>query len=140
LKQAADNLTGMLLAKGIKPSIQRVKVLEYLMHNRCHPTVDCIYTELRKKISPLSKATVYNAVRVLVEAGLVKAITIEDNEIRYDINTEDHGHFKCKYCGTVYDFEAAMDNYTFDGLDGFQIDDRDIYLKGTCPECLIKQK
>jgi Fe2+ or Zn2+ uptake regulation protein len=140
LKQATEHLSDVLVKKGVKPSYQRIKVLEYLMHNRCHPTVDCIYSNLRKEISPLSKATVYNAVRVMAEARLVKAITIEDNEIRYDIDTKDHGHFKCKYCGTVYDFAAVIDSSIFDGLKGFQIDDRDIYLKGICPECLIKQK
>ena len=57
-------------------------------------TVDQIFTELHKNISTLSKTTVYNTLRVLVEAGLVRVITIEDNETRYDINIENHGHFK----------------------------------------------
>ena len=79
-----ENLKQELKKKNISLSYQRLKVLEYLTQNRCHPTVEQIFTELQKDIPTLSKTTVYNTLRILAEAGLVKVITIDERESRYD--------------------------------------------------------
>lgn len=79
-----EYLKKKLKTKNISLSYQRLKVLEYLTQNRCHPTVEQIFTELQKDIPTLSKTTVYNTLRILAEAGLVKVITIDERESRYD--------------------------------------------------------
>lgn len=131
-----EELKGQLNQQNIKLSYQRLKVLEYLTKNLCHPTVEQIFTDLHKDISTLSKTTVYNTLRVLEEAGLVRVITIEEHETRYDINVENHGHFKCKSCGKIYDFSIDMDSLISGGLNKFEINDKNIYFKGICPGCL----
>jgi len=131
-----ENLKKELKEKNINLSYQRLKVLEYLNNNRCHPTVDKIYTDLHKELSTLSKTTVYNTLRVLAESGMVRVITIEDNETRYDINVENHGHFKCDSCGEIYDFSVDIDSLIYEGLDGFMINSKNVYFNGICPNCL----
>jgi Fur family peroxide stress response transcriptional regulator len=74
--------------------------------------------------------------RVLVQAGLVRVITIEDNETRYDIDVRDHGHFKCESCGKIYDFNIDMNSLIVKDLNNFKIDDKNVYFKGICPQCL----
>ncbi|HPK44931.1 MAG TPA: transcriptional repressor, partial [Spirochaetota bacterium] len=59
-----------LESKGISPSYQRLKILEYLDQNRSHPTVDEIYSALLPLIPTLSKTTVYNTVSLFVQQGL----------------------------------------------------------------------
>ena len=73
-----------------------------------------------------------------MDAGLVRVLTIEDNETRYDIDTSDHGHFKCEKCGGIYDFKINIDNLNPVGLDNFKVTDRSVYFKGICESCLIK--
>lgn len=131
-----ENLKKELKEKNINLSYQRLKVLEYLNNNRCHPTVDKIYTDLHKELSTLSKTTVYNTLRVLAESGMVRVITIEDNETRYDINVENHGHFKCDSCGEIYDFSVDIDSLIYEGLDDFMINSKNVYFNGICPNCL----
>jgi Fe2+ or Zn2+ uptake regulation protein len=131
-----EELQKDLMKKNIKLSYQRLKVLEYLTRDRCHPTVDQIFTDLHKDIPTLSKTTVYNTLRILADAGLVRVITIEDNETRYDIETKNHGHFKCEVCGTIYNFNVDMDALTSEDLNSFQINDKNVYFKGICPNCL----
>lgn len=133
-----EQLKKELLQKNIKLSYQRMRVLEYLALNNCHPTVDQIYTEIHKEIPTLSKTTVYNTLRVLMDAGLIRVITIEDNETRYDINLKPHGHFKCNPCGEVFDFNIDIDSLRSEGLYGFKVYDKDVYFKGVCPNCLSK--
>lgn len=131
-----EDLKEKLKKKNINLSYQRLKVLEYLTQVRTHPTVDQIFTDLQKDISTLSKTTVYNTLRVLVQAGLVRVITIEDNETRYDIDVRDHGHFKCESCGRIYDFHIDMNSLIVKDLNNFKIDDKNVYFKGICPQCL----
>ena len=123
--------------KGIKLSHQRLKVLEYLYHNQNHPTVDEIFTDLQKEIPTLSKTTVYNTLKVLAGAGSVRVITIEDNEARYDIVVENHGHFKCESCGAIYNFRIDIDLFISEDLKKFKIDEKNVYFKGVCPRCLL---
>lgn len=122
--------------RGIRPSFTRVKILEYLMANRSHPTVDEIYRQLGGEIPTLSKTTVYNALGVFIGAGLARVVSVEDNETRYDADVSDHGHFKCEQCGRIYDFAVDTKGLKADGLTGFKIDQREIYFRGICPECI----
>ncbi|MEA4846833.1 MAG: Fur family transcriptional regulator [Clostridiaceae bacterium] len=136
MKPSFEDLKRKLKIRNINLSYQRLKVLEYLTQNQCHPTVDQIFIELQKHIPTLSKTTIYNTLRVLIDAGLVRVITIEDNETRYDIVTENHGHFKCESCGTIYDFSIDIDSLTSGDLNNFKIKDKNVYFKGICPRCL----
>ncbi len=138
MKTTFDDLSKELKNKNIRLSHQRLKVLEYVANHRCHPTVEQIYTDLHKEIPTLSKTTVYNTLSTLIEAGLVKLISIEDNETRYDIVSENHGHFKCESCGTIYDFKIDIDLFDSKDLNGFRINNKDVYFKGICQKCINK--
>lgn len=71
-----------------------------------------------------------------MEKGLVQEVTIENNEVRYDAKTDSHGHFKCKICGKIYDFNISIDNILVKDLNDFQIETKNVYFKGICKECL----
>ncbi|PKL16564.1 MAG: transcriptional repressor [Spirochaetae bacterium HGW-Spirochaetae-5] len=122
--------------RGIQPSIQRAKILEFLWKERIHPTADDIFDHLHHEIPTLSRTTVYNTVKLFTEHNILQPLVIEDKEIRYDIDTSLHGHFKCESCGNIFDFKA--DNEGSAGireLEGFQIRERHIYFKGLCSSC-----
>ena len=120
---------------GIKPSYQRIKVFDYIIRNKNHPTVDNIYKELVGEIPTLSKTTVYNTLKLFQEKGIVLIINIEDNETRFDADISNHGHFKCKKCGKIYDFDLNENNLNLPTLNDYSIDEQHIYLKGICPDC-----
>ncbi len=136
MKPSFEDLEKELRKRNITLSYQRLKIIEYLIQNQCHPTVDQIFADLHKDITTLSKTTVYNTLRVLVETGLVRIITIEDNKARYDIMVEHHGHFKCESCRTIYDFPIDIDSLTYRDLNKFIISDKNVYFKGICPSCI----
>lgn len=126
-----------LVKQGVKPSYSRLKVMEYLMKYRNHPTADEIYCELIKEIPTLSKTTVYNTLNLFVEGKLVVPVSIEGNEIRYDATVEEHGHFKCESCGDVTDFPIKQEAFP-NALEGYTISNKHVYYKGICPKCLNK--
>mgnify|MGYP000565030315 CR=1 FL=1 len=83
----------------IKPSVQRIAIMTYLMEHRTHPTVDEIYTALAPSIPTLSKTTVYNTLKLLSEQGAAQTLTIDERNTCYDADTTPHAHFLCKHCG-----------------------------------------
>lgn len=136
MNQTYEDLLDRLKSKDIRLSHQRLKVLEYLSCSKSHPTVEQIYTDLHKEVPTLSKTTIYNTLNILIKTGIVRVLTIEDNETRYDLISENHGHFKCESCGKIYDFDIDIDSFSTEQLSNFKINDKSIYFKGICPECL----
>lgn len=134
-----ENIGEHLKLHDIKPSYQRIKIFQYLLEKKSHPTVDEIYKALCSEIPTLSKTTVYNTLSLFMEKGITKMIVIEENETRYDVDTHVHGHFKCEKCGVVSDVPVELDNLKNMGLDGCEVKEFHIYFKGICPKCLNNQ-
>ncbi|HPC39230.1 MAG TPA: transcriptional repressor [Exilispira sp.] len=135
-----NRLKKTLIENEISPSIQRIKVYEYLLSHRNHPSVDMIYEDIKDEIPTLSKTTVYNILKLFIEKNLVKAITIEGNELRFDAYIKPHIHFKCEKCGNIYDFEMEDEIYNKKEIDGNKILECNIYLSGICKNCLKNNK
>jgi Fur family ferric uptake transcriptional regulator/Fur family peroxide stress response transcriptional regulator len=120
---------------GIKPSLQRIAVMEYLLKNYTHPTVDTIFNKLQPAIPTLSKTTVYNTLNLLAAQGAVSEITIDDKNVRYDANTSQHAHFKCTQCGKLYDLPVNPKLIAIKQINNFMITESQYYYKGYCPKC-----
>ena len=132
----ATEIKDYLLEKNIKPSCQRIKILEYLITHENHPTVDMIYSELVKEMPTLSKTTVYNTLNSFIKEDIVRVITIEEGETRYDADIKNHGHFKCTECGTIHDFKINEVGIEKEGLECFKIAEKNFYYLGLCKSCL----
>ncbi len=136
MQRTFEDLSYTLNQKNIRPTFQRIKILEYLCKNQHHPTVDTIFLDLQREIPMLSKTTIYSTLNVFAESGLICTLNIEDNETRYDIITKSHGHFKCEKCKNIYNFSINIDDFKTEELDNFLIKSKGIYFKGICPKCL----
>ncbi len=130
-----EELKDMLIQKGIQPSFHRLKILDYLLGHRTHPTAEEVYQALSPEIPTLSRTTVYNTLKLFYQKGLLLALTIEDLEIRYDIDTTPHGHFKCLKCGRVYDLSFHLSPAQTSELEGHQVLEYHIYFRGICKAC-----
>lgn len=131
-------LKSMLKEKGIKPTYQRLKILEYMSKNKNnHPAVETVYQELLKNNPTLSLTTVYNTLNAFLEKGLVYGVTITGTEIRYDFNTDPHHHFLCKKCGQIIDVDVKC-SYAEGkkkAVYGHRIEEIHGYFKGICKDC-----
>ena len=123
----------ILVGYGIKPSVIRIMIYDFLKDNKTHPTVDEIFHAVLSKVPTLSRTTVYNSVKLFSEKGLLKVLPIDGTQIRYDADTAFHGHFLCDMCKRVYDFN--LDKSLETGLDDFNIKHREVFYSGYCKEC-----
>lgn len=143
LKRMADNDTLSTLAQhGIKPSVQRMAVMEYLLTHRTHPTADEIYLALHPEMPTLSKTTVYNTLKLLTDKGAALQLTIDERNCCFDADTAPHAHFLCRDCGKVYDVKLRNTHLETDAAlpKGFVTDEAQLYFKGLCPECAKARK
>jgi Fe2+/Zn2+ uptake regulation proteins len=120
----------------IKPSVQRSAVMNFLLKNRIHPTIDEIYTALSPTMPTLSKTTVYNTLDLFVEKGAVRALAIDEKNSRYDVDISAHAHFMCRSCGKVHDiFNVNPGFFQKPQSDLFTIDAVEISYTGVCNSC-----
>lgn len=131
-----------LVSHGLRPSVQRIAIMHYLLTHPTHPTVDEVYREMSEEIPTLSRTTVYNTLRLFSEKHAAQMITIDDHRVCYDGNTEPHVHFFCKGCGKIFDFfgEGAPKMPSPFMVDGNMVDEVQLYYKGYCSHCLAKKE
>lgn len=133
--QRTPDAAQMLKQHGISATYQRLAVLKDLIARRDHPRAEDIWFSLRQAEPPISKATVYNVLKLLVDKGVLKPVFIDTESVRYDIEMDSHGHFHCDSCGHIYNFEAEQLTASTPSLKGFEVTQRDLYYRGICPNC-----
>ena len=89
-----------LLDCGIRPSLQRIEIMRYLLTHPTHPTIDEIFMELKKRIPTVSRTTIYNTLRMFSEKGGALMITIDEHHVCYDGTTTPQLYYKgvCADC------------------------------------------
>ena len=86
----------------------------------------------------ISRATVYRNLRQLSANGIIRQVSLPDGLERYDSRIDQHYHFKCKNCGSIFDVDIeylAGINDTVQGMYGVQVDEHDVIFSGVCQKC-----
>jgi Fe2+ or Zn2+ uptake regulation protein len=123
-----------LTKHGIKPTLIRVKTLEYLWNTKEHPDAETIYNELSKFIPTLSITSVYNTLNLFVKKGIILEIKIEGFQSRYDGCLDRHAHFKCIKCGKLFDLDLNC-RLDVSLINVGKIIEEHIYIIGICKDC-----
>lgn len=122
---------------GIKASVQRIAIMDYLLSHKTHPTVDEIYTSLAEDYPTLSRTTVYNTLNLFSQYGAVLTLNLSGTTAHYDGDTSTHGHFLCTHCNKIFDLEIEDTSFIEKNKpEGFEIEDVQLYYKGICINCL----
>ena len=139
LQQQIDAINSLVLHQ-IKPSMQRIAIMDYLITHRTHPSADEIYEKLSIGMPTLSKTTVYNTLKLFASNGAAQMITIDEHQVNFDADTSTHAHFLCKQCGKIYDLSlpelATMPD--MQKIEGHLVKEISYFYKGICKDCLAK--
>jgi Fur family ferric uptake transcriptional regulator len=132
-----DELTA-LRGAGLRVTRPRLAVLAAL-HERPHADTDSIIGAVRDELGDVSHQAVYDVLRVLTNAGLVRRIQPMGSVARYETRTGDnHHHVVCRRCGAIADVDCAVGHapcLTASTTNDFQIDEAEVVYWGLCPEC-----
>jgi Fe2+ or Zn2+ uptake regulation protein len=130
----------LLEQHGVRPSVQRIAVMEYLMLHKTHPTADEIFSALLPDMPTLSRTTVYSTLATLSASGAIRALDIESGRMHYDGETKPHAHFVCTRCGKIEDIWPAERDWQAMMLavpppKGTTIVQTQLLYKGLCANC-----
>ena len=101
-----SDLMALLKRHGIMPTPQRVEVAEVLLERPQHLSADQIIERLREAGSRVSKATVYNTLKLFSEKALVREVNVDPSRRFYDSTTHPHHHFYHVDTGKLSDIPA----------------------------------
>lgn len=93
----------LLARHGIQPTPQRVRVAELLFSRDQHLTAEQVIQSLARDGSHVSKATVYNALNLFAQKGLLRTLAFERDRSVFDSNTEPHHHIHVEGSGELID-------------------------------------
>ena len=88
---------------GIRATAQRIRMAEVLLAAPCHMTAEQVLAALRRSAARVSKATVYNTLKLFVEHGLVRQVHLDPDRCVYDSTREPHHHFQNLDTGEMID-------------------------------------
>jgi Fur family transcriptional regulator, peroxide stress response regulator len=122
---------------GLRPTAQRFAVLEFLAKTPIHATADEIMAAVNRHDPRASRATVYNNLRALAKAGLVREVHSDGQAARFDANLHRHHHFVCEQCGEVEDIPwfDLPPSAGKSALSGRAIRNYEIVFRGVCIRC-----
>jgi Fur family ferric uptake transcriptional regulator len=121
----------------------RVAVLTAL-HHAPHADTDALIAAVRADLGTVSHQAVYDVLRALTAARLVRRIEPAGSSARYELRVGDnHHHVVCRACGHIADVDCAVDDtpcLTASNDHGFVIDEAEVVYWGTCPDCTSTAK
>ncbi|MFX3636426.1 MAG: Fur family transcriptional regulator [Candidatus Pristimantibacillus sp.] len=123
-------------------TIQRKAILEVIQHSHDHPTAADVIERLRENGHSFAYGTVYNSLRYLTDASLIRELKLGEAVSRYDGRTEDHQHIVCKQCGKVGEVTVEVPEEWIREVESetkFKINHAHVVLEGVCEQCASQQ-
>ena len=126
---------------GLRITPQRRVILKLLANDGSHPTAEQVYQRTLAIMPEVSRTTVYNTIRELIDLGeLTPVHDLSEGSQRYDTNNERHNHLYCVECRALIDIDHKFGglNLTPGETSGYQILGRQVTFYGICPKCQAK--
>ena len=134
----APELETKLRGASLRVTRPRLAVLR-AVRDHPHADTDSIIGAVRADLGEVSHQAVYDVLRVLTTAGLVRRIQPSGSVARYETQLDDnHHHAVCRSCGVIADVDCAVGHapcLTASEDHGFTIDEAEVVYWGLCPDC-----
>jgi Fur family transcriptional regulator, stress-responsive regulator len=128
----------LLRRAALRVTRPRVAVLT-AVYEHPHADTDELIGVAREDLGDVSHQAVYDVLRVLTVAGLIRRIEPAGSVARYESRVGDnHHHVVCRACGAIADVDCAvgtMPCLTASDAQGFMIDEAEVTYWGLCPDC-----
>ena len=139
---ASADLERMLRGASLRVTRPRVAVLA-AVYDHPHADTHSIIGVVRNELGDVSQQAVYDVLRALTDAGLLRRIQPAGSVARYESRVGDnHHHVVCRSCGAIADVDCAVGSAPcLEASDdhGFVIDEAEVVYSGLCPECLTER-
>jgi Fur family peroxide stress response transcriptional regulator len=121
---------------GLRCTPQRYAVMAFLIQQAGHPAAVEIFEAVNRVDPRSSRATIYNNLRDLVQAGLVREVAVEGRAARFDVKGMRHHHFICDRCGNVEDLDwYEVPRPAAASLGKRVLRESELIFRGLCSKC-----
>ncbi|NPA55255.1 MAG: transcriptional repressor [Epsilonproteobacteria bacterium] len=128
-----QDISALLQNSALKITPQRLTILS-IIRKYGHIAIDELYEQIRSVYPTISLATVYKNINALQDANIIAQIHPQMQKPKFELKKQQHGHFICKVCQSVYDFK--LQNICSPNLDIIDdIEEKEVYLYGVCKKC-----
>ena len=135
---ATSDLEQLLRGADLRVTRPRLAVLA-AVHDHPHADTERIIGVVRRELGVVSHQAVYDVLRALTSAGLVRRIQPSGSVARYESRVGDnHHHVVCRACGAIADVDCAVGDtpcLTAAEDNGFSIDEAEVVYWGLCSVC-----
>jgi len=132
----AEEIKRSFDSSGLRCTPQRYAVMAFLIDHKRHPTAAEIFEAVNRVDPRSSRATTYNNLRDLVQAGLVREVAAEGRAARFDAKGMRHHHFICDRCGEVEDIDwCNVPRPASRSLGKRILRECEVIFRGLCTKC-----
>ena len=138
----APSVREKLRKSGYTLTSQRRAVLEALSQAKGHPSAEDVYLIVKRENPRVALGTVYQALSVLEEVGVIGSKHWSESPTRYDLNIEPHLDIRCTGCGEV----SEIPGVDLDGVEArirentpYEVTRATMVVEGLCPDCASNQ-
>lgn len=140
------SFTRFLVERRLRRTPERYAILRKVLSMTNHFVIDELHQELEADGYHVSRATVYNTVSVLMDAGIVRRHSFNNQRAQYEKIVEssmvNHQHLLCLRCGKVKELKdpAIMKTLAESRYPSFSTEYFAVYIYGTCAQCQRKMR
>ena len=131
----------LLRTASLRVTRPRLALLE-AVYEHPHADTDSLIEAVRARLPEVSHQAVYDSLRALTSAGVIRRIQPAGLVGRYEARIGDnHHHVVCRSCGEIADVDCSVGEapcLTASHANGFTIDEAEVIYWGTCPACKAK--
>ena len=140
MKSEAEIFRDYIRQRGLRRTPEREVILQEVFAVHEHFDVEELYLRLRRNGVKISKASIYRALRLLLDCGLVREVDYSDGHWHYEhiYGHQEHNHLRCLGCGEIVEFEAGVMAPLEEQLSstyGYHIISHHWEVKGYCRNC-----
>jgi Fur family ferric uptake transcriptional regulator len=144
LSEEMEAFRKYLKSRGFRVTREREAIAECILRNHDHFDVDELFMSLRSK-KPISKASIYRAIPLLIRCGLLAEVYLEDGHMHYErvYGRELHSHLRCMNCRRIFEFSApelALVEKRICRQENFKSEGYKFEIWGLCSNCQDKKK
>ena len=126
--------------RNLRRTQEREEILEEIFAIHGHFDVDELHLRLKDKRSKVSKASIYRALPLFIDCGLIREVDFSEGHWHYEhiYGHSHHNHLRCLGCGEILEFENEFLHCLEEQLAreyGYHIKSHHLQVEGFCPEC-----
>ncbi|HOI26367.1 MAG TPA: transcriptional repressor [Paludibacteraceae bacterium] len=136
--------TEYLTKNKMRKTLERFAILDQIYSLDGHFDIESLYSILKESNYPVSKATLYNNINLLLECNLIIKHNFDSNISEYEkcYNTNTHNHLICTKCGAMKEFTDTNIKRTIlsKHIKNFAVSSYSLSIYGICSKCQKEKK